>query len=693
MKLDELSKDELIALVRSQAVGSVVPGGSDSHDLQLQLADLDLRCRHLQEANRQLDAQRQRYSELYDFAPVAILTVDCDGRIQEVNLTAAAFFSTDRETLVGRPLSALVAPEDRPLLRSHLKRCMADRVRATSELRIELEGLGLVPHQLVSTALLEGGDVVGCKCALTDVSVVKRSEERLRVLARASAQFSSSLEVLRNLSLVVRMLVPEFADLAFADVLNDGGRVTRVEVACRDLAQREVVEALRRPVIPWVDPGEPLIVTASARAAFALAVAEGPERTAVVEACKPHAMMVVPVVAHERRLGLLNFVVSDPRRGYSSADLAFATDLAARVAMALDNSRLFTEAQAAIQARQDVLSIVSHDLKNPLAGIRLNADLMLKAAPPSERRKGRQQLERIKMATGQMSRLIDDLLDVGSIDSGRLSIDRRDQCLETLIHSAVELLGPLAQEQGMTLNVPAFSAPLWVACDRSRVLQVFSNLIGNALKFCARGATITVTAVEAQGKVRVTVCDDGPGIAPAVLRNLFQRFWQAPETAAKGHGLGLYISKGIIELLGGEIWVESKPGAGTTVQFTLPRVDPPQPHVVLVVEHDEGLREAMYDLLNRHGYGVALATGAPEALAYLSSATPRPQLILVDATGPDAREVVQAVKADQRLAATPLVVLCTECRAEDFGADVAIEMPIDFDALLAVVAGRAHAHA
>ncbi len=701
MNLEVLSREELIALLRAQRADSYEPSPSEEpwHDLKLQVGELELRNRMLLEQQRELEAAKRRYSELYDFAPVAIFTVGLDARIEDVNLTAAAFFGGTRDQLVGRPLTALVVADERARVRAQLKRCVSERARATSEVRLLLEGIGTAPFQLVTTALIDGERVTGCKCALTDVSALKRSEERLQALARASAQLASSFDVNVNVAEIVRMLVPAFGDLIFFDVVDSQQNVTRVEVGCADPSKRGVAEALKRPVVPFVELSEPLMVTTASRAALALALAETPDRPSIVESCDPRAVMLVPVTARDRAVGLLGFIMAESRRSYGPADLEFANDLASRMAMAIDNARLFNDAQRAIRVREDVLSIVSHDLKSPLSGIRLNADLMMAAAPPSERRKGRVQLERIKFAVSHMERLIDDLLDMGSIDNGRLAVVPKDQCLRTLMHDAVELLGPLAQEHEMKLEALPPSEDIWVGCDRGRVLQVFSNLVGNAIKFCPKDTTISVSAQVVEGKARVTVKDDGPGMPASVLRNLFQRFFQAKETASKGRGLGLFISKGIIQSLGGEIWVESAPGRGTAVSFTLPIVSAPRPPVVLVVEDDQPLRETLRELLVAHGYGVAVAGDGGEALTYLRNGGEPPKLILLDLglPGVDGREVMRQLKADPVLAKIPVVLVSSADRLEDevkqLGADGMVKKPLDFKSLLSTVDVRTHARA
>lgn len=225
--------------------------------------------------------------------------------------------------------------------------------------------------------------------------------------------------------------------------------------------------------------------------------------------------------------------------------------------------------QQAARLREDILAVVSHDLRNPLGSIRMSAELLLRRRPEPRDRK---QLETIQRSAGRMERLITDLLDVASIKAGRIAVEPRECDLCPLIDEAVEAHTPLAQAKGVTLRREVAPPPVLATLDRGRTFQVLSNLLGNAIKFCNPGDTIVVRAGAEVGVAHISVADTGPGIHEADLPRIFEPYWSDRSRSKQGTGLGLFICKGIVDAQGGRIWVESRPGDGATVHFTVPLV-------------------------------------------------------------------------------------------------------------------------
>ncbi len=227
------------------------------------------------------------------------------------------------------------------------------------------------------------------------------------------------------------------------------------------------------------------------------------------------------------------------------------------------------EAVQAARDREDLVSIVSHDLKNPLAIVQLNAELLLRTLPATDV-KDRSRARNVLQATGRMNSLIHDLLDLSRIRAGQLTIEPQRLLVRALVHDALESLEPLAAEKDQRLGCYLPSTLPEVVADRRRVLQVLSNLVGNAVKFTPQGGRICVEALQTGNLVTVSVHDNGSGIPPDELPHLFERFWQAKEAASRGTGLGLTIARGIVEAHGGRIWAESTVGSGSVFYFTLP---------------------------------------------------------------------------------------------------------------------------
>ena len=291
----------------------------------------------------------------------------------------------------------------------------------------------------------------------------------------------------------------------------------------------------------------------------------------LLRACGATSAFMVAVRSRGADLGVLTLALTDARRRFDPADRTVAQDLAARLALAYDNARLYRDARAAVQAREDVLAFVAHDLRNPIHAIQLSLADLLDGAPDQERRSGWHRLDRVRRVADQMNRMIDDLLDLSTIDAGRLTVETSACGVANLIQEAHDVLGPLVDDKGIRLIVEMPAVPAEVRCDPSRVLQVFSNVIGNAVKFTPEGGRITIASRPAADEVVFSVTDTGDGVASADLARLFDRYWQADAHAHKGRGLGLYIAQKIIEAHGGRIWAESQRGRGTTLSFSLPR--------------------------------------------------------------------------------------------------------------------------
>jgi signal transduction histidine kinase len=284
----------------------------------------------------------------------------------------------------------------------------------------------------------------------------------------------------------------------------------------------------------------------------------------------PTSILYLPIVARGDAFGVLTFVTGPSGRRFGSRDIATFADLGVRGAMAIENARLYSQAQRAIAARQDVLSFVSHDLKNPLMGIMLSVETILRAAPPEDRRRSASQLHRVMRGAQQMRRMIEDLLDMTMLESGRLNVDIASHDLGKVLEDAVEGFTGRASARQVNLEVALPPDATMVACDRQRLVQVLSNLIDNALKFTPAKGRINVTGRAVEGMALCTVADTGSGIPTSVRPRVFERFVQADAGGREGRGLGLYIAKGLIEGQGGSIWVDSQEGRGTTFSLTLP---------------------------------------------------------------------------------------------------------------------------
>ena len=455
--------------------------------------------------------------------------------------------------------------------------------------------------------------------------------------------------------------------------------------------------------------GDPVLEEELAESLFE-ELARDDEHLRLLRPIGPKSLMIVALRTGGGVVGALTFATSESGRRYGADDLVFAQEIARRASMAMDNARLHEQARRAVQAREDLLAVVSHDLRNPLSVILVSATLALRAWPPGD--VNRRAIEAIRRSALRMDRLIGDLLDASTIEAGRLSLETAVQSVDQVVRDAIEALEAPATQKRVRLESVG-GGDLGVFCDRGRMLQVFSNLIGNAIKFTPEGGSIAVRVEPRDQDVWFFVTDTGPGIPEDQLPRLFDRFWQAKRTARLGTGLGLTIAKGIIEAQGGRIGVESQVGVGSTFFFTLPRANLPSPssvpdsqkdnaterrdapspvrpaRLVLVVDDDDDSRAAIGATLRQRGYDVACATNGDEALAYLHQA-PAPFAVLLDLAMPvrDGWSFLVERNRDSALRSIPVIVVSAQRDVADRLAEVNaryLPKPVHVENLLDVI--------
>jgi PAS domain S-box-containing protein len=406
----------------------------------------------------------------------------------------------------------------------------------------------------------------------------ENSQKRATLLAEASRVLSASFDYETTLAALVRLAVPALADYCALDIVQGDDSFERIGEAHADPNKTQLIREVatfpksaltaRHPLIRVISTGTPVLEADITPAFIRASFAEADQRR-IVEALEPRSLICVPLATTGKPLGALTLVTSGSGRRYEIADLSLAADLARRAAVVVEHARLFHEAQRATRARDDVLAVVAHDLRNPLNTVTMAVALMLESTPLEHVQERRQQ-EIVRRAADRMNRMIQDLLDVKRMESGRLTIDATPELPATLINDTIDMLRPLATGSTIRLesNIDEDLPP--VLADPARIQQVLSNLVGNAVKFTPRDGRITVCAERIDGEVRFAVIDTGPGIPAEQLPHIFGRFWQAQSSDRRGIGLGLAIAKGIVEAHNGRIWVESNVGLGSTFYFTLP---------------------------------------------------------------------------------------------------------------------------
>lgn len=454
-----------------------------------------------------------------------------------------------------------------------LGRANDEQTQVPRPVHVELMGtpftISATKEQILELLVSSYGDLVRAS------DVVRAAEQRARFLADAGGLLSTSLDPAEILGSLARLCVPYMADLCVVDVIDAAGVITRVAAAStEDLFGADAIPVIS--TCPTSDPDHPYRI--------ALATGEpqlmGFEATGIVQHAGdsisigmhgvPVCAVVAPLMTRERTLGALSFIGYGTRKSYISEDVALASDVARRSALALENVKLYQEAQRATQARDDVLALVSHDLRSPLGTVLMSAAFLLElletpgSTPPFQ-----QQLKIIQRSVTRADRLIGDLLDVSRIESGSLEVAHEPLDAAQLLVETVEEHRPIAQEKNITLTSEWVGPPTIVSGDRDRISQLFSNLIGNALKFTPAEGAVAVNGVAGEKFVTFSVTDSGPGIPADHLPHLFDRFWQANRATRSGAGLGLSIAKGIVEAHDGSLVAETV-AEGARFTFTIP---------------------------------------------------------------------------------------------------------------------------
>jgi PAS domain S-box-containing protein len=408
------------------------------------------------------------------------------------------------------------------------------------------------------------------------------ARRRFEFLSEASSLLASSLDYEETLQNVADLVVHKLADWCSVDLVTEAGTVKSVAVAHLDPAKAQWARELRQhyPPDPNAPHGVPQVLRTGAPELYSHVAEAGIEPSEItpwqlqfIRTIGATSVMIVPLTARGRTLGALTLIYAESGQHYDTDDLALAEELARRAALALDNARLYQEAQAAIRLRDQFFTVASHELKTPLTSMMGYAEMLSNLASSDAPRGEREQraVRTIFDQTQRLNRMMTALLDVSRIETGQLSLDRAPMDLAALAQRVINDLQLGVQRHRLELRVP--DAPVVVMGDELRLEQVLQNLVQNAIKYSPHGGTIHVR-VEAHGDTaRAAVSDEGIGIPADALPKLFARFYRARNVESwhiTGMGMGLFVVKEIMTLHGGTVMVESVEGEGSTFTIQLP---------------------------------------------------------------------------------------------------------------------------
>jgi len=402
---------------------------------------------------------------------------------------------------------------------------------------------------------------------------LRESEERYRILAELG-EVLSPLRYESSLDDVAPLVARSLADLVIFYVVQADGELHRVAAATRDPAQGWVADAIMtslRETVPIEHPARRVLRERQpVMSEFAPESLEdgatSPEDLRALRAIRLRSTMVVPLSIGDVTHGALGLASSG--RAFNETDLPLALEIGRRCALFIESARLHRAERSATRTRDEVLAIVAHDLRNPLANIMLQSAL-LRRPPDKPERRSMEAVEALEDGARRMSRILQDLLDVTRFEAGRIGLNRTDVSPAEIVAAVARSQGPHVRSQSLTLGTDLMPDLPDVWADPSRLLQVFENLIGNATKFTRVGG-ISLGAKAEGREVVFWVADTGVGIATEDIPHVFDRFWQARRPRHDGAGLGLVIAREIVQAHGGRLWVESALGSGSTFFFALP---------------------------------------------------------------------------------------------------------------------------
>ena len=508
-----------------------------------------------------------------------------------------------------------------------------------------------------------------------DIHRRKQRERDLQFVAEASAQLASVTDVQQTLDNIARLAVPRFADWCAIDLLQPDGSMRRVAVAHEDPAKEQLAHEVHRRFPP--DPDSPIGTWAVLRGGRGILVeevtaqmiddgAQDPQLRAILHRLGLQSYIGAPLVSRGHTHGVLTFVAAESRRRYGRDDLLLAEDLARRAAVALDNAQLVEALRESDRAKDIFLATLAHELRNPLAPIWNGLSIIKRAGGDPQR------IEQvggiIERQVAQLSRLVDDLLDVSRISTGKIELKKEPTNLVHVIATAVEMSRPHIEAAHHKLSIDFPDGPTDLVADPARLAQVFSNLLNNAARYTRRGGRIDVKVEALADKLVVRVCDTGIGIAPDMLDKVFGLFTQATQPADRrqgGLGIGLSLVQGLVRLHGGRVEAHSaglERGSEFVVRLPRSRRDaaawapvrlPGRPagnghgqaKRVLVVDDNEDAASTVAELLQMSGNVVHVVHDGTSGVG--SVAEFRPDVVLLDIGLPDISgyEVARRIRA------------------------------------------------
>jgi signal transduction histidine kinase len=540
----------------------------------------------------------------------------------------------------------------------------------------------------------DAGSVVRWYGTSTDIHEQKRAEESSRYLAEASAALAGVVDYESTLQKVANLAVPYFADWSAVDVANEDGSLRRLAVAHQDADKINIAHELMRQYPPnpqsphgaaaVLRTGKPEIVTEITEEMI-LKGARDERHLHLIRSLGLKSYIAVPLIVSGKPLGVLTFATAESNRRYNATDLALATELAHRAAVAVENTKLYQALRETDRRKDEFLATLAHELRNPLAPIRNSLQILKLPRVDAETvERSREMMER---QVHHLVRLVDDLLDVSRVMRGKIELRREQIELAAVVARAVETVQPLLDSQGHNLSVRMTSQSLLLDADPVRLAQVIGNILTNAAKYTDVNGRIWLTADREGNKAVIRIRDNGIGIVPTMLPRIFELFVQVDHASTKaqgGLGIGLTLVKNLVEMHNGTVEAHSEGlGKGTEFVVWLPlAVQPahqgdkgkpdeialsvvPSGHRLLVVDDNQDAAISLAMLLRLQGHEVRVAHSGSAALELVKIFTPDLVFLDIGMPGMDGYEVARRIREQPGLGKIVLAALTGWGQQED----------------------------
>jgi PAS domain S-box-containing protein len=673
-------------------------------------------------AQRRTQEINERFAAIVEHSDDAIISKRLDGTITSWNAAAERLYGYTAQEAVGQPISLIVPPEKRAELEGIIRRLRNDeRIDHLETVRMRRDGTRVDVSLTISLIKDAYGNAIGASKIARDITeqkkthaALQRSEEHATFLSEASKPMAALVDVGSSMQRLARLCAPRFADWCVVYLLDEQRESQLVASAHGDPQKEPLLTEISTRYRPdWRGPTISGRVLASGDAEFLPdvpqsyldSVTRDARHRELIEALGPRSVVVVPLESRGRTIGVIGLARTVGRKPFDVDEFELAQELARRAATAIDNSRLYDELRSADRQKDDFLAMLAHELRNPLAAIDYATHLSHISPEQADNAN-----EIIHRQVRQLSRLIDDLLDVSRITRNKIELQKEPIDAATLINRAAGTARPLIEEQHHRFDVDVTPGEMPLYADPTRVEQVIVNLLTNAAKYTPQGGQITLKAYPENDQIVVKVIDTGVGIPREMLPRVFELFTQVNpqiDRTKGGLGIGLTVVRRLTEMHGGTVSATSE-GLGKGSEFTvrLPRSNdvakektssnaaarPPQGMRVLVVEDNVDMARSLALLLKMAGCETQVVYDGAAALEAANTFPPQAILLDIGLPGLDGYEVARRFRADPKHEGVRLIAVSGYGQAQDHqrskeaGFDDHLVKPVAFDALLATLA-------